>query len=192
LTSAPSEHETLVSCTTESSSLPSLRKSDTSPSVDDLGVITDAKPTARPFSPTLSSKGSSRRFSVLDLHRLFTFSSSPSIHAEDQDSSPRASQDIPSLSSVVSPEFSIPFVSTTSMPSEFVSRPTSPTYSVETIGGIRASAEMRRSADQPVGVPRDLSFEMRLDSLHFDSLSFDPEDFDVSVAMDGRRRSVIC
>jgi len=29
--------------------------------------------------------------------------------------------------------------------------------------------------------PGDLSFEMRLDSLHFDSLSFDPEDFDVSM-----------
>lgn len=29
--------------------------------------------------------------------------------------------------------------------------------------------------------PRDLSFEMRLDSLHFDSLSFDPEEFDISM-----------
>jgi len=29
--------------------------------------------------------------------------------------------------------------------------------------------------------PGDLSFEMRLDSLHFDSLSFDPEGFDVSM-----------
>ena len=27
----------------------------------------------------------------------------------------------------------------------------------------------------------DFSFEMRLNSLHFDSLSFDPEDFDVSM-----------
>lgn len=31
------------------------------------------------------------------------------------------------------------------------------------------------------GRPRDLSFEMRLDSLHFDSLSFDPEDFNMSI-----------
>jgi len=28
---------------------------------------------------------------------------------------------------------------------------------------------------------RDLSFEMRLDSLHFDSLSFDPERFNMSM-----------
>ncbi|KAI6102748.1 hypothetical protein EDD16DRAFT_1525447 [Pisolithus croceorrhizus] len=36
------------------------------------------------------------------------------------------------------------------------------------------------------GRPRDLSFEMRLDSLHFDSLSFDPEEFNISI--DGSRR----
>jgi hypothetical protein len=30
--------------------------------------------------------------------------------------------------------------------------------------------------------------EMRLDSLHFDSLSFDPEDFDVSMAVAGNQR----
>lgn len=29
--------------------------------------------------------------------------------------------------------------------------------------------------------PRDISFELRLDSLHFDSLSFNAEDFDVSM-----------
>lgn len=52
-----------------------------------------------------------------------------------------------------------------------------------------AVAEARRSDDQPAGVPRDVSFEMRLDSLHFDSLSFDPEEFDVSLALDGTRRS---
>jgi hypothetical protein len=28
---------------------------------------------------------------------------------------------------------------------------------------------------------RDISFELRLDSLHFDSLSFNAEDFDVSM-----------
>lgn len=197
LTSAPSEHGSLVTCTTQSSSLPYLGSSETSPSVDDLGVIIDSKSTARAFSPTLSSKRSFRRFSVLDLHRFFTFSSSPSIHAEDQDTSPRASQDIPSLPPFVSPELSIPFVSATSTPSEFVSPPTSPTspisptYSVETISDKNQwgpSTEMLRSG-QPVGVPRDLTFEMKLDSLHFDSLSFDPDDFDVSVTADGKRRS---
>ena len=40
----------------------------------------------------------------------------------------------------------------------------------------------RHDADTGFPTPRrlgDLSFEMKLDSLHFDSLSFDPEDFDV-------------
>jgi hypothetical protein len=44
------------------------------------------------------------------------------------------------------------------------------------------------SSDKPAELPRDISVEMRLDSMHFDSLSFDPEDFDMSLAMDGRRR----
>lgn len=38
--------------------------------------------------------------------------------------------------------------------------------------------------DDNLSTPRrlsDLSFEMKLDSLHFDALSFDPEDFDVSM-----------
>lgn len=192
--SVPSEHGSLVTCTTassQSSSIPYFGNADTSPSVDDLGVIIDAKSSARALSPTLSSKRASRRFSVLDLHRFFTFSSSSSIHAEDQDPSPRASQDIPSLPPFVPPELSIPFVSTASTPSEFVSPPTSPTYSVDTISGNKhqwpPSVNIR--SGQPAGIPRDLSFEMRLDSLHFDSLSFDPDDFDVSVTTDGARRS---
>jgi hypothetical protein len=46
----------------------------------------------------------------------------------------------------------------------------------------------RQHRAEPAGVPRDIDVEMRLDSLHFDSLSFDPEDFDVSLEMDGNQR----
>ena len=38
-------------------------------------------------------------------------------------------------------------------------------------------------SDDDLSTPRrlsDLSFEMKLDSLHFDALSFDPEDYRVS------------
>lgn len=61
-------------------------------------------------------------------------------------------------------------------------------YPVDEQGHWRSSADLRHSTDEPKGVPGDLGFEMRLDSLHFDSLSFDPEEFDVSLAIDGQRR----
>src|SRR6202042_3368833 len=90
----PERPPSLVISTAQSSSLPYLRDTDTSPSVDDLGVPTtpasadiNSPLTERPISPSLSStsRKSSRRFSVMDLHRLFTFSSSPSIPVEDLD-----------------------------------------------------------------------------------------------------------
>lgn len=183
LTSSPSDPITLSSSTTESSTLTSQANPGPSPMVDELGVALEPN-TERPISPSLSSRRSSRRFSVLDLHRIFTFSSIPSIPVEDQELSPRGSQDAPSLPTLVSRDgSSVP--STTS--SEF-SAGGSAMYPVDEQGHWRSSADLRHSTDEPKGVPGDLGFEMRLDSLHFDSLSFDPEEFDVSLAIDGQRR----
>ena len=154
-----------------------------SPVVDELGVTLDPH-SERPISPSLLSRRSSRRFSVLDLHRIFTFSSTPSIPVEDQELSPRGSQDPASLPIFVSRDGgSVP--STTL--SEF-SAGGSSMYPVNTQDHWRSSADFRPSTDGPKGVPGDFGFEMRLDSLHFDSLSFDPEEFDVSLAMDGQHR----
>ena len=183
-----------VISTAQSSSLPYLRNTDTSPSVDDLSasISTDAHThqAERPTSPSLS-KRSSRRLSAVDLHRLFTFSTS-SI-GEDHDSSPRPSQDVvPTLLPLVASNDTTSTTSSTSshkyLPIDF-----SPTFgsvdtNVTSKAQWRAAEVQRQHRAEPAGVPRDIDVEMRLDSLHFDSLSFDPEDFDVSLEMDGNQR----
>lgn len=184
LMSSLSDPITLGSNNTETSTLTSHPVPDQSPTADELGVALDSN-SERPISPGLSFRRSSRRFSVLDLHRIFTFSSTPSIPVEDQELiSPRGSQDAPSLPTLVSrDDGSVP--STTS--SEF-SAGGSAIYPVDERDHWRSSVDFRHSTDEPKGVPGDLGFEMRLDSFHFDSLSFDPEEFEVSLAKDGRRR----
>lgn len=204
----PERPPSLVISTAQSSSLPYLRDTDTSPSVDDLGVPTtpasadiNSPLTERPISPSLSStsRKSSRRFSVMDLHRLFTFSSSPSIPVEDldQDSNetPRPSQDtVPSLPPLVTSNDAISTTSSTSSynypPITFSSLENQPNDNTgRSKTQWRTQEEQQHwSSDKPAELPRDISVEMRLDSMHFDSLSFDPEDFDMSLAMDGRRR----
>lgn len=194
---ATTEPTIVTTSNTDSSTLSNIEHTpETSPLVDELGVNVEPTQSERPLSPTLSSNRSSRRFSVLDLHRLFTFSSSPSIPTEDQDQNlnSRTSQDAPTLPTRSShTPSSIPSTTTTSTSSEYAypALISTDAYSVDKIGGgdrWRTSNEIRRSVDEPEGVPGDLRFEMKLDSLHFDSLSFDPEEFDVSLAMDGRRR----
>ena len=170
----------LGSSNTEPSTLTTHPAPEQSPMVDEFSVALEPN-SEQPISSSLSSRRSSQRFSVLDLHRIFTFSSTSSIFVDDQELSPRGSQEAPSLPTLVSG--SVP--STTS--SEF-SAGGSAMYPVDEQDHWRSSADFRLSTDEPKGVPGDLGSEMKLDSLHFDSLSFDPEEFDVSLAMDGQRR----
>ncbi|KAG9318380.1 hypothetical protein JVU11DRAFT_471 [Chiua virens] len=114
-----------------------------------------------------SKKNTLTKFSVRELHRLFSFSSSV---------------DDPSLAS------------STSIPSP-TSNLTSSDPDIPTEEGIFADALDLGNMDQTLTPPQrrrefyarricDPDFEMKLDSLHFDTLSFDLEDFD-DVLMEG-------
>jgi hypothetical protein len=202
----PDRPPSLVISTAQSSSLPYLRNTDTSPSINDLVILaTPSKAnvpqadssTSRSLSS--SSKRSSQRFSVMDLHRLFTFSSIP---GEDQNSitSLRLSHDTaPSLPSLlVSNDATSTTTSGTSSTASSYNAPHnfSPTLESNRNSNSRSKnhwgtseVQHRWSGDDPAGVPSDIGGEMRLDSLHFDSLSFDPENFDLSLRMDEGRKS---
>ncbi|KIJ69519.1 hypothetical protein HYDPIDRAFT_185266 [Hydnomerulius pinastri MD-312] len=169
-----------------SSSLAYLKNSDTSPSVNEaLTPATTDEMVDRPASPSPSVKKNNRRFSVLELHKLFSFSSS--------------SPDDPSPASAGAPfppprNISVPSTSTSTMSSDYPDVPVEEgAYAAvhfldldkadQKLVASRYHQAMDTDEDElPLPRrPRDFSFEMRLDSLHFDSLSFDPEEFDVSM-----------
>ena len=196
----PERPPSLVISTEQSSSLPYLRNTDTSLSIDDLILLatppkanvpqTDS-PTSRSLSS--SSKRSSQRVSVIDLHRLFTFS----IPGEDQHSITglRPSRDTaPSLPSLLvsndATSTTTSGTSSTASSYNYAPHNFSPTLESNRNSNGRSKNQWgasevhhRWSSD---GVPSDIDGEMRLDSLHFDSLSFDPENFDLSRRMDER------
>lgn len=151
--------------------------------VDDLGVFVSDPSQPKELAPSVASRTSSKRFSVHDLHRVFSFSSSAPAPGEEPQETPRPSQDAASLPTLSHEDSSDP--STTSEESAHPpSEPPTPSSKIHW----RTSAEMRlSSADVPQD--EDVSFEMRLDSLQFDSLSFDADEFDVSIALDGLRRA---
>ncbi|KAG0705214.1 hypothetical protein DFH29DRAFT_908104 [Suillus ampliporus] len=139
--------------------------------VKDLRPVSseDFQQDERSVSPSPSTKTSRKRFSVNELHRLFSFSPEP-----------------PSSSTSPSPSTSASTSSTHSYPDvpyaavHFVDED----YGKEVEGKYGRNLELLDDDDGELPPPsrlRDISFEMRLDSLHFDSLSFNPEDFDVSM-----------
>ncbi|KAG6334933.1 hypothetical protein ID866_4150 [Astraeus odoratus] len=147
----------------------------------------------RPDSPSSLAKVKSKRFSVRELHKIFTFPSSShdSLPASDTPPSPILS------------EQSVPASTSTSTIADHPDVPTE--HSRTTVHFVdldnthqKLLASYHRiithddGDDDDYGTPlpprpRDLSFEMRLDSLHFDSLSFDPEEFNISVDGNIRR-----
>ncbi|KAG2358691.1 hypothetical protein BDR07DRAFT_1416911 [Suillus spraguei] len=125
----------------------------------------------RPTSPSPpSTQRSRKRFSVNELHRIFSFSPEP-----------------PSSSIV-------PSTSTSASTSSTHSYPDVPYAAVHFVDDYGREIEDKygRNLDSldsddelPLpSRPRDISFELRLDSLHFDSLSFNAEDFDVSMNLE--------
>ncbi|KAH7889796.1 hypothetical protein F5I97DRAFT_1827493 [Phlebopus sp. FC_14] len=171
-----------------SSSLAYLKSTDTTPSVPEtLGRFATDENLERPVSPSLSIKKNTRRFSVRELHKLFSFSSS----SPDDPSSSTTAQTapFPPLRNI-----SVPSTSTSTVSSDYPDVPVEEGVyaAVHFLDFDNADQKLNPSPyPQPVGAddddlllphrPRDFSFEMRLDSLHFDSLSFDPEDFDVTM-----------
>ena len=156
------------SSATDADSSPSLREqTDRPPSETDSDGVGP-----RSSSPCPSTTRSFRqRFSVIDLHRLFSFAPSAS----------KASSSLASTTSTISTP------STPSMsrgPSTISSSSDAPDTPVDGAGHINSEydkfAAGSRDAlsynDEP-RILRDISFEMRLDSLHFDCLSFDADNF---------------
>lgn len=136
----------------------------------------------RPDSPSPSVK-SNKRFSVRELHKIFAFSSSPS-----DDSLP------PSPTSPPPPPQNVS-VRSTSASSNYPDIPMEGAHgAIHFLDLDNMDQKLTGSPHDPAVVDddddygtlltqrqRDLSFEMRLDSLHFDSLSFDPERFNISM-----------
>ncbi|KAF9228033.1 hypothetical protein BS17DRAFT_774661 [Gyrodon lividus] len=169
-----------------SSSLAYLRDSDTTPFVSEALVpaTTDEK-LDRPASPSPSVKKNNRRFSVRELHKLFSFSSS-----SPDDPLPPPTAPFPPARNI-----SAPSMSTSTVSSDYPDVPVEEGVyaAVHFLDLDRADQKLAASRYHqamdtvdddlpPSQRPCDLSFEMRLDSLHFDSLSFDPEGFDISMA----------
>lgn len=169
------------------SSLPHLRYNNTNPSLNEVPntlTIDDAlnRPVSR--SPPLKKN---TKFSVRELHRLFSFSS---LSPDDPSSAPTAAM-APCSSTHSS---SMPSTSTSTLSSNYPDVPMEEKLFADAHFPDLGSADQKlvsryrqavhtHHGDNLSTLRRlsDLSFEMRLDSLHFDALSFDPEDFDVSM-----------
>lgn len=143
-----------------------------------------------PATPKSSTKNN-KRFSVRELHKVFTFPSS----------SPGPRLPTPQTAPTLPParNDSVPSMATSTVSSDY-DDPVDDAYNTVHFFNHRTNQKLGTMHHRPAvmddeddygtllpGRPRDLSFEMRLDSLHFDSLSFDPEEFNISIDGNGRR-----
>ncbi|OAX38719.1 hypothetical protein K503DRAFT_770176 [Rhizopogon vinicolor AM-OR11-026] len=129
----------------------------------------DFRQEERPTSPSSSTRIPRKRFSVNELHRIFSFSPEPPSSFTSAPTSASASNS-----------------STHSHPDV----PYAAAHLADDDYGKEIEGKYGRSFDRSLDLldggddhlrATDASFEMRLDSLHFDSLSFDPEEFDVTL-----------
>jgi hypothetical protein len=172
-----------------SPSLPHLRYNHTNLSLSKIpSILTTDDVLDKPVRPIPSTKKNiNTKFSVRELHRLFSFSSS----SLDVSSSSPTLTTVPFSSSRKS---SMPSTSTSTLSSDYPDVPMEEGVYADAHFLDPESADRKRASrchqtfhghhDVGFSTPRslgDLSFEMKLNSLHFDSLSFDPEDFDVSM-----------
>jgi len=119
-------------------------------------------------SPSTRTFSGKRRFSVLGLQRLFSFSS------ESTDSYPlHMSRDSSGPSTVSSLGPDTPTEERAPLPP----LPPSPFQLQLDLEGAGKPLDMLPSISTPGVHPGDISYEMRLDSLHFDALSFDMDRF---------------
>lgn len=155
---------------TNPSSFPHLRFNNTNLSLKEApSTLTNDDALNTPVFPITSTKSTIRKFSVRELHRLFSFSSS-----SPDGPSPSASK--PSTSSLSRDCPDVPMEEAIYADAHFVD--------LRSAGrNLPSRRAFHTHHDGGISNPRrlsDLSIEMKLDSLHFDSLSFDPEDFGVS------------
>ncbi|KIY51085.1 hypothetical protein FISHEDRAFT_57195 [Fistulina hepatica ATCC 64428] len=147
-------------------------------SADDMGMKNH-----RPSSPALStvSTAGSRTFStrhpfsVANLHRLFTKDAAP----EPSISSPTSEtcSMAPSLSSSSESRFQTRSMSRDSGPSTSVPATPVEEYYPSLASSRRHLESLPENVKDEMNVSADCSFEMRLDSLHFEGLSFDVDEF---------------
>ncbi|KAG1778584.1 hypothetical protein EV702DRAFT_967907 [Suillus placidus] len=170
-----SSPEGILSSST-TTSLPYLKGSDTTPSIAEIRpsyefIERPLTPYERPTSPSPpSTQRSRKRFTVNELHRLFSFSPEPP-----------SSSTVPSTSTSASTSSTLYYPDVPYTAVHFVDDD----YGREIEGKYGRNLDLLDGDDDelpsPSRRPRDISFELRLDSLHFDSLSFNAEDFDVSM-----------
>lgn len=170
------------------SSLPHPRYNNTNSSFNEAPntLTTDDTPN-RPVFPIHSTKKTANtKISVRELHRLFSFSSS----SPDGPTSSPAATVAPFSSASGS---SKPSISTSTLSQDYPDVPLEEDMYVEVDffdlesndqkPASRHHQTFHTCSDDDLSTPRrlsDLSLEMKLDSLHFDALSFDPEDYRVS------------
>ncbi|KAI9566527.1 hypothetical protein HD554DRAFT_1125007 [Boletus coccyginus] len=181
---APAEAHHIVN----PSSLPHLRYNDTNPSLNEISsTLTTDDALNNPVPPISSTrKNINTKFSVRELHRLFSFSSSspddsPST-ATAVSFSPDRDGTMPSTSTLSSDYPDVPMEEGIFADAHFLDLD-----DADRMLASRYHPAFHTHCDDNLSTPRrlrDLSFEMKLDSLHFDSLSFDPKDFDVSMEGD--------
>lgn len=147
-----------------SPSQPSLLR--TCPSLEDYGDTPNGRTSP---VPTLSKKSFRARISVLDLHRLFSPSSSSTAPEELNMATSPSSDSHDEAQDLFSPS-----ESRESRYYSLDSTELSPSSSGFTSSVSGSSMTGRTS---PVGFQGETDAEMRLDSLHFDSLHFDPGEF---------------
>jgi len=167
------------------SSLSHLRYNDTNPSLNEISsTLTTDDALNNPVPPISSTrKNVNTKFSVRELHRLFSFSSSspddsPST-ATAVSFSPARDGTMPSTSTLSSDYPDVPMEEGIFADAHFLDLDDADRKLAS-----RYHPAFHTHCDDNLSTPRrprDLSFELRLDSLHFDSLSFDPKDFDVSM-----------
>ncbi|KAI0262883.1 major facilitator superfamily domain-containing protein [Gloeopeniophorella convolvens] len=125
-----------------------------------------AEESARPASPSLSARGTRRKFSFVNLNGIFSGSttapSEPEPESEPQSAAPDAQMDDPAV-----PEAQPVSADDDGWDSEDYD---SPRRRVD-------PGRRYRSIDESTLPEHEISFEMRLDSLHFDDLSFDADAF---------------
>ncbi|KII88764.1 hypothetical protein PLICRDRAFT_176309 [Plicaturopsis crispa FD-325 SS-3] len=151
--------------------------------VSDSLVMVD-EPDLPPPTATLSTpRTTRRRFSLLELHRVFSFSPTAPTDAPGDSSPPSSTSSTASTPLPHPPSLFHDGPGAASSSTDALSeRPETPQDDDMYVDDEQVTPKGGKFW-RPHGVepPEDYSLEMRLDSLHFDSLSFDAEGFDVSL-----------
>lgn len=185
--SPPLSPTSLTGTSMQSSTLGSLRPSSPNPQPGPSRPTSPLHYDGSSTSPdSLRSKSTSfrKRLSLLELPRLFSSSSTASATSSTSTPSTTSLDDPPSD---VPPTTPLPSMTSltrrssrsSSKRSWTASRPGDDDNEEEDYGQVQPASSLSMVIEED-SYANEFSFEMRLDSLHFDSLSFDPDDFTFS------------